>query len=236
MAVYTVTKLITNAYYTAGVLSRDFETISGAQLTDGLDLLNDVLGVKTANKKLIPYYNKYNLDAVIGQEEYFIPNLIDIETFTFFIGNVRYSSIEVSRRPYFGGARVNNIDSLPFSWHAERADGGMNLYLYFLPQQEFPLEIWGKFGLDEITNPLLDLSTVYERFYITYLKFALAEYICNDYQLTMQPSNLATLRDIETQIVTISPMDLTVQKASTFRRGPGMTWSQVNLGGGWTPT
>jgi hypothetical protein len=236
MAVYTVTKLITGAYYTAGVLSRDFETITGAQLTEGLDLLNDALGMVTATKKLIPYYSKYDLSAVVGQEKYFIPNLIDVETFTFFIGNLRYPSVEISRRPYFGGARVNNINSLPFSWHGERSDGGMDIYLYFLPQQTFPLQIWGKFGLAEINDPLLDLSIIYERFYILYLRYKLAEFICNEYQLTMQPSNLQTLRELETAIITISPMDLTLQKASTFTRGRGMTWAQVNLGGGWTPT
>lgn len=51
------------------------------------------------------------------------------------------------RNAYFGSARVNNIQSLPFTWYFERITGGGNLYVYFSPDQNFPMEIHGIFEL-----------------------------------------------------------------------------------------
>ncbi|OGT30415.1 MAG: hypothetical protein A3E87_01645 [Gammaproteobacteria bacterium RIFCSPHIGHO2_12_FULL_35_23] len=232
---YTATQLITNAYYLSGVVSRGFQTVRGDQTTDGLSLLNDLLGVQSADTMLIPYFQEYELDAVIGQELYFIENLLNIETFTFNLGVVRYSSIEVNRKAYFGAPRVDGIQSLPFSWHAERVLGGTNLYLYFLPQAEFVLKIWGNFALDQIDDLQTDLSEVYERFYITYMMYALAEYICNFNQRPFPQQNLLKLRQLETKLLNISPPDLTGEKISTFSKQGGMNWGDVNLGKGWRP-
>ncbi len=234
--VYTANQLITNAFYLAGVTSRDLETVTGDQLTDGLSLLNDLLAVKTANFRLIPYFSSTTIAGVVGQELYFIPNLISIETFTFTQNNLRYSSRYTPRRQYFGSPRVNNINALPFSWHPERTDGGMNLYVYFKPQAVYSFEIWGKFGLASVANGMVDLLLTYERFYLVYLRYALAEYICEDYNLVLQPQALSKLRDLEQQIIDISPLDLTTNKLSTLQSATGsMTWAQINLGQGWTP-
>src|ERR1700679_2338430 len=108
---YTALELITNAYYLSGIVSRQLQTVSGQQISDGLYLLNALLAVKTADKRLIPYYTTYS------------QNLIEIETMSFNLNNVRYAMNNVPRRKYFGQPRVNNIDTLPFSWHMERALG-----------------------------------------------------------------------------------------------------------------
>jgi hypothetical protein len=144
---YSVTQLITNAYYASGIVSREFETVSGSQLNDGLQFLNDILADKTIEKDMVPYFTKYEFFAVAGQEEYFIPNLESIETLTFFLNNVRYQMREIDRKVYFGSSRANNISSLPFNWHLERCLGGVNLFLYFFPQTNYPLEVWGTFRL-----------------------------------------------------------------------------------------
>ncbi len=147
---YTVIKLITNSYYASGIVSREFETVSGSQVNDGLDFLNDILTDKTIEKNMIPYYQKYTLPAVAGQEKYFIPNLESVETLVFFIDDVRYQTRPINRKVYFGSSRANNIDSLPFNWHMERCPGGANIYLYFFPQTNYPLEIWGLFRLNKV--------------------------------------------------------------------------------------
>lgn len=147
---YTVIKLVTNAYYASGIVSREFETVSGSQMNDGVDFLNDVLTDKAIEKDMIPYYQKYTLPAVAGQEKYFIPNLESIETLVFYIDDVRYQTRMINRKVYFGSSRANNIDSLPFNWHMERCPGGANLYLYFFPQTTYPLEIWGLFRLGKV--------------------------------------------------------------------------------------
>jgi hypothetical protein len=101
---------------------------------------------------MIPYYNTgYNFILVPGQEKYFIPNLTKLETFTFFIDSVRYSADKKQQDRYFGSARAQNILSLPFGYHPERVPGGMNLFLYFFPQSNYPAQLTGWFTLNSVT-------------------------------------------------------------------------------------
>ena len=232
---YTARKLITQAYYLSGVGSRDFETISGDKLSNGLDLLNGLLAVKTAQQQLIPYYREHSITAVIGQEKYNVTNLIAVETFTFNIGSVRYSMLSQTRGVYFGNGRVDNIQSLPYNWHAERVLGGTDLYIYFSPNTAYPMKIWGKFGLDEAPTENFDLLTVYDKFYIEYLRFGLAEYICSDANIMLAPQSQKKLDEIENILIDISPKDLRITKLSSLQSQAGLNYGDVNCGNGWRP-
>jgi hypothetical protein len=230
---YTTLQLINNAYYEAGIVSREFETVSGQQATDGLQFLNDLIDDKTVDNGLIPYYLEYDFTAVIGQEKYFIPNLINIDTFVFYINTVRYQTQNRGRREYFGTSRANNIQSLPGSWHLERCFGGANLYIYFLPDQNFPLTIWGQFRLSEVTINQ-DLSLTLDRFYINYLKFDLATRLCAEYNYSVPPGVAKALNKYTIDISKKSgPMDLNIQKLSSLQRRGSINYGQVNLGHGW---
>ena len=66
---YTVTQLINEAYYDSSVVSRQFETIQGYQLNDGLLWLNQILGDKAMDTGDIPYITQqYPFHGVPGQE------------------------------------------------------------------------------------------------------------------------------------------------------------------------
>jgi hypothetical protein len=233
---YTVTKLITNSYYLSGILARNLQTITGDQIQDGLDLLNAWIDIKTANVRLIPYFQEYDFQAVIGQEKYFIPNLISVETFTFFIGPVRYSTLPQKRVTYFGAGRIENITSLPFSWHLERCLNGANLYIYFLPNIQYPLQIWGKFALADLSLNQ-DLLLILDKYYIEYLRYGLAEQICAEYNIPLQPQAYQRLKEVEKIITDISPADLSMQKMSDLHatQNYGYTYADANLGRGWRP-
>ena len=71
------------------VVSRDFETVTGSQQADGLDMLNDLLNEKAAKGNMIPYYSHATFNCVIGQEKYNIPGLMEISALTFIEGTVR---------------------------------------------------------------------------------------------------------------------------------------------------
>lgn len=231
---YTVTELINRAYYLSQVVSRELETVSGQQLEDGLVWLNALLSLKSAHSRLIPYYQLYEFNAVAGQEEYFVPNLVQPETLTFNIGPVRYSTQPVSRRPYFGSGRVDNITSLPFDWHFERVLGGSNIYLYFLPDAAYPIKIWGKFGFDNVTlNQNLEL--IYDEYYIDYLRYRLALRICSEFGIPLQPQAMDELRELEEAMTDVSPPDLTLTKYSSLQGETGINWGDINIGRGWRP-
>lgn len=233
---YTVTQLITGAFYGAGIVGREFETVSGAELADGLEWLNDILGEKTVDDGMIPYETTYASNFVIGQEAYPIANLISIDTLTFTKDSVRYSTGYQKRNQYFGSNRVNGIDTLPFNWYFERGFGGGTLYVYFLPDEAYPFEIHGSFRLSEVTLNQ-DLSLTLDRFYRTYLRYALIERICAEYAEEMPEGARRTLGKYQAWINKKSKLlDLRMEKASTLQRNErGLGWAFVNIGRGFLP-
>lgn len=233
---YLATELINRAYYLAGIVARGNEDVSGDQLNDGLSLLNDLLALKNANNRLIPYFTTYDLTAVIAQENYFIPNLIYADSVTFDLNTTVRIPLQIeSRKEYFGTVRVNDLVTLPFVCNINRTKGGANFYIYPLPNDEYPIAINGKFGLLSDITYDTDLSLIYDRLYIAYLRYALADFICAEAALTLPPQVAVKLEVLEQTVRDLAPIDTTISKLSTLRSGnTGMGWGFVNLSGGWT--
>ncbi len=158
---YSVTQLITEAFYDSSVVSRQFETIQGYQLSDGLLWLNQLLGDKAMDSGDIPYITQqYPFTGVVGQEMYFIPGLISIDALVFYIGTgivngtqttVRYQMNYVDRNRYFGSPRANGINALPVSYTYERVLGGANIWVYFPPQSNYVFNITGNFFISNVS-------------------------------------------------------------------------------------
>jgi hypothetical protein len=232
---YSVTNLITKSYYLSQVVSRELQTVSGSQFSDGLDLLNALLEVKGSDVRLIPYFTFGNFNTIAGEWKYFIPNMLSLETLTFNLQNVVFPMKQVSRKDFFGTGRIEHVNSLPFSYHTERVLNGMEIYMYFTPGQILNIKYTGKFGLSDVTATT-DLSTVYDLFYIEYLRYALAEYICSEWAVNFPEQAAMKYKEIRKKLMDVSPPDLTMQKASSISRNqPGVTWAQVNLSPGWLP-
>ena len=148
----TVIDVITEAYYDSSVVARQFETIQGYQLNDGLKWLNQLLGDKATDSGDIPYITQqYPLYGIVGQETYFVPGLIDIEAMVFYVGSVRYQMAYVDRIKYFGQPRANNINALPVSYTYERVFGGCKVWVYFWPQQPYLFNITGNFFMPTVS-------------------------------------------------------------------------------------
>lgn len=231
---YLTSKLITNAFYISNIVSRDFEVPTGSQMSDGLYMLNDILADKTINSSLIPYSDRLNFTASPGVDNYFIDNLIYAETLTFFINATRYQTRNQQRQDFFGSFRQTNIESLPFNWHTERELSGARLFLYFIPDTNYPLEIWGQFRLSSVTE-FQDLELTLDRFYINFLKYELAVRLCKEFGYSIPPLVEKQLQDYYQWISGQSnTMDLKTQKLSTLTGGSAINYGMVNLSGGWT--
>lgn len=232
---YLTSQLITDSYYTSGIISRDFESPTGAQTSDGLRLLNEVLADRTIDESTIPYTDRLTMSATSGISEYFIPNLIDIEVFVFYIQSIRYQTRNQQRKDFLGSFRPTNIQSLPWNWHFERQLGGGKLFLYFIPDQAYPLEIWGSFRLSSVTL-FQDLSLILDQFYTNFLKYLLAERLC-------QFGSYKVPQDVQMQLQkyfkwianTTNVMDLSMQKISSLSTGASINYGIVNLSNGWMP-
>ena len=231
---YLASQLITRAYFLSQVLARDLQTISGSEMDDGLYLLNALLDVKFSDLQLIPYYSNFQINTVAGQEQYFIPNLAEADTTTFNIGTVRFSMNALTRKEYFSTPRVDQLQALPFSYRYERCLGGANLFLYFVPNQAYLVNIWGKFALSDVTLDQ-DISLTYDLFYIEYLRFALAQYICAEYGQTFPDQAQMKYKEIVKKLKSVSPADLSITKRSFFTTNTTFDWQYVNLSQGFWP-
>jgi len=231
---YQVSTLITRSFYLSQILARDLQTISGSQEQDGLFLLNELLEEKASDLSLIPYYREFDVTTVQGTEMYFIPNLMEADSVTFNIGDVRFSMNELTRKEYFSTPRIDNLQALPFSYRIERVLGGANLYLYFVPNQDYVVKIWGKFALTDVTLNQ-DLSLTYDGFYISYLRHYLASKICSEYGQTFPDGAQFEFKRIEKKLKSISPADLSITKRSFFTTNSTFDWQFVNLSTGYYP-
>jgi hypothetical protein len=231
---YLADLLITESFYLSGIVSREFEQVTGQQMSDGLKLLNSLIAFKSSDLSSIPYFDLVTIPGVIGQERYFVPNLLAVESLTFNIGPIRYSMLEEDRTVYFGTPRVDNIQALPYSYHLERTLDGSYLYIYFTPAGAYPLNIMGKFGLLAVTQ-FQDLALTLDLYYIEYLRYALAQYICDFYKVSLAPSVLRKLEEYELKIRDLSPVDLVMEKLSTLQQDTSINYGDVNIGKGWRP-
>lgn len=232
---YTARTLITRSWYLSGIVGRNLQTVTGDQITDGLMLLNALLDFKQIEVDLIPYY-KYDQTyyTVANQEKYFIENCALIQSVTFNISNVRYAMDYTTTRSYFGSSRVDNISSLPFNWTFNRVLNGGDLYLYFLPEAVYQLKIYGKFFLTDVTLDT-DLTTVYDTSYIEYLRYALADYMSNEYGIEFNPRAAKKLQSMQRKLMFMQPPDLSMIKSSILTDQAGINYGDVNLGRGWRP-
>lgn len=231
---YTARELITKAFYLSQIVARSLQTVTGQQITDGLSLLNALLDVKGSDLRLIPYFQRDEFLTIAGEGEYFRPNLLQIDALTFNLGTVRYPMKEMTRKDFFATGRVDNIETLPWSYRIERELGGLRIFLYPLPMDIFTMRLSGKFGLSEVTLDQ-DMSLTYDLYYLEYLRYALAEYICSDYGNTFPEQSQMKLAEIRKKLMDISPLDLKCRKRSFVNANPAIDWQIANLSVGYLP-
>lgn len=247
---YTAQQLITRSWYLSGIIARNLQTPSGDQSTNGLMLLNSLLDFKQIETDLIPYWTYIELTLVPGQEFYFLPGVVAVESATFNIGVVRYPMDSTTRRTYYGSSRVDNIQTLPFNWNYNRALGGGFLSMYFLPQSNYPLKAMVKIALTDVSlsTDLTNITSTttaysyinsnnigYDTSYIEYLRYALAQYMCSEYGITFNPESEKILIAMQRKLMFESPPDLSRIGTSILTEGTGYNWGDCNLGLGWRP-
>jgi hypothetical protein len=139
-------------------------------------------------------------------------------------------------REYHSTTRIDDVIALPFDVSFERTTGGCNMYVQFLPADTYPFKIWGKFALSLLTTGQLpqDLLLTYDLFYIRYLRYLLAQEICNYYGVPFNAELKAVSDRIAGNLNDMNPIDLTTRKLDLYDDKNAINWAQVNLGKGFT--
>ena len=233
---YTVTQAIVRAFNMSKIVSREFETVDSPQLATGLLNFNRQLGKTSIDIGMIPYETTGTFTAVAGQEEYYIPNLLSVDTLTFMKDSLRYACLEPGRDLYQGSPRVDNINSLPYSYHAERTLNGTNIFLYFWPDEAYVFTYWGSTVQTKVDYND-DLELIMEDWYSEYLTLATARALCLEYAYRV-PAHLH--EEYMNYVALIKKqskkMDLHLNKVSTLHKSPpSLNYALINIGP-WFPT
>jgi hypothetical protein len=230
----TANQLISDALHLSEIVSIDFETPTGAQISEGLRLLNGILDESSLDSVLIPFYTHQYFNTVIGQEIYPIPNLIECTSLTFNINTVRFPMVQDSLNRYNATGRVDNILSLPFHYYVEKYLGGSYIYLYFIPDQVFEMRITGKFTIVDIA--LGDnVEQFYPPYYCKWLTYRLAAEFSELYGMEINQFVAKRLDNLERRLNKMVGADLTIDKYRMITRPPvDDMYGQANIGKGWT--
>jgi hypothetical protein len=148
---------------------------------------------------------------------------------------IRMPMRSLERIAYFSIPRIENINSLPSYYHIERCMGGANAFIYPLPNAIYPFTMYGKFSLQEV-NENDDLELTFDKFFIEYLRYLLASYICEFYEIDVPNSVLRRLSTYESQMKDISPIDFSMNKTSSLGSSLNIDpYILANLSNGWWP-
>jgi len=215
---YTVTELITKAWNLSGIVAAQAETVSGDQLSDGLEHLNDFLALQNANSRIIPHTRVQQLTCVAHSEELFVQHLLTLDSLT--LREEKPSCYLLQSLPLLGRKQYFNQDYPSFLrprfYHLEKTKGGSLLFLSPTPDKAYSLKLVGKFALTEV-NANDDLSAIYDRDYLLYLRYGLVDYLCDLYNHPF--SAKGKLKEIERKLLDASPLDLSMEKISMFHSG-----------------
>lgn len=76
----------------------------------------------------------------------------------------------------------------------------------------------------------------YDTSYIEYLRYELANYMCNEYGVSFSDANMARLAEYRRQLMDVSPPDLSRTGTTILgSNAQGYNWGDVNIGQGWRP-
>lgn len=240
-----VAELVNELWFLSGIVSDQYEIPTARQSKSGLRFINTILGEKSMDGNGIVYVTHTTIPLVTGQELYNIPGLITLEELSFQLDtNLRWPTRVKSRSEYFSNIRVDDITTLPLTYHYERAKGGGNIYLYPKPDQSYTLNITGKF--ENPTNLKLDddILTSFDDYYVSYLRYEGARRACNNDGTPYNPENQRILQELRSKIEVTPGIDTTMKRRP--RRGAANVdgYSQAfvaasatafNLYTGWEP-
>jgi hypothetical protein len=233
---YLASELLVKALRTSGLVSADIgNQPTSRQMVDALDLLNEILSQINSDGALLPYTSTISVDMVAGQETYEIDNLIQWQAIAYYLDDIRYTLYYSGRTDYYSSNRADNILSMPYQFHVERTIGGSKIQLYFFPQQDYPLEITGLFGFSPV-GISDDISTLFDTYYLKYLRLKLANAICSYNELTLSNGSAIELAKIEKQMKRLNNPDLSSSVVNLMTGANFPSYAQANFRNGFQPT
>ncbi len=187
----TVNRLVAQAHFMIGEFSPE-EVIPNNYITDGIELLNDIINSYSRNAYLIPFIKVIEFQTVVGQDEYTISNvpsitpdivanrLASIEYLQLKFSEddtINWPLIEIGRTNLYHHTVLEKEGTIPGAYLIEKSELFTTLKLYPTPAAIFFMTLRGKFYLDkfEANQDIQNVPLADQRF----LRYALSRELIN---------------------------------------------------------
>ena len=225
--------LIAHAFYLSQIKSREAEGVEAWESDDGLRLLNQIIASLGLSGAMLPYESTVALDCVVGQSDYVIARLVQVNYVILTDQTVRRPLSRLSEPEYVAANAVIGVTGLPYSYYIERQKGASLLNLYYAPDKPYPLSIRGRLAFQGVKLNT-DLTTLFDDFFIGYLETKLAERVCGFYSHSVPDAVAAEVITLERSLNQLTGRDLSIRKRSLFN-GNSSQSAPPSLDTGWRP-
>ena len=201
MANRTTEDIIILAYRQTSIISAN-EIPSAVQMSDGFNLLNDLISLFNSSELYIPYQSIINFNMVGGQNRYIFSQqpqmpsppgppsivsnpIIELDFVNLIFGTVIYPVRIISKAEFYNNIRVVGLPGIPVFCFlsSQNVQGNASIVEFYpYPSQAFAIEMKCKVVLNYLTR--FTNATDLPPFYFRFLRYSLARELMSFYPST----------------------------------------------------
>lgn len=236
---FTVNQLINHSLYLVGELATN-ETPDAYMLSTGLELINELVNLFSADSIYIPFLTSVNFTMVAGQSTYTIGNdagndivsdrIVDLSFANYTVPSagqgIIYPLKIITKAEYYGVIRLTPLQTRPGFIFLNKQDTFSEITLYPAPDQPYPCLIQVKSMVDRLTEH--ELMTELPPFYYGFMKYALGRrwrsyYPSSNWNDTAEQ----TYQDYYAVIKNAVETDVTIRPSAILDRPRPFWWQNI---------
>jgi len=228
-----VKSLVQDAYIWAQIIAERGESADATQLRQGSTLLNIILRTINITGREIGLITKEDFTLIAGQNFFQLDNFTKLLKVQFLLGNTLLDIVLMDLNDFYNNARIQTTKGIPYQGYAQRTPAGIELQLFFIPSENYPITVQGYKDLGPLD--LNDTLAGIESFMQDYLLFKLAYKLQTYYQLPPTQFILEEVAALDKKLETLHPKrtDINIRRVGDSTYGRGLPF--LNLGRGWMP-
>lgn len=226
MANQTAYDLVKHAYRLIGMNSPD-EALTGGEIAEGIDLLNDLLDSFQGAELLIPYLDEVSFNLTPNEDTYIFsatnPNAVGsrrIAGLTYVqitIGEAVYPINIISQSEYYTRTRYLSNVTIPRYVILRNKAIDSTIVFYPIPKEPYSCKVIAKFALENL-EPHITITTL-PPYYYRFLKYALARELASIFKtssIKWDPINEDTYQDLYQKTLGANDIDLQLNMTETL--------------------
>ena len=236
---FSVNQLINNSLYLIGELATN-ETPDAYMLATGLELINELINLFSADSIYIPFLSTISFNMVEGQATYTIGNgitndiiadrIVDLSFANYTVPSsgqgIIYPLNIITKSQYYGIVRLTPLQTRPGFIFLDKQDVRSEVTLYPAPDQPYPCQLRVKKMVDQLTEH--ELLTELPPFYYGFMKYALARRFISYYPSGNWPASAEdTYQDYYNTVKNAVETDVTIRPSAILNRPKPFWWQNI---------